>query len=164
MSQYGSKISTKQQESKISRLEKSQAQRHADAENGALIPSPFRLEGPCDVITLFEEAVSLVRNDTRSTDLAKGQGLISIAVKAAGILPLVEAAKAQAKDWDKIRIEQEVWIDVASRDAKAKEIIEDMIDLEFEVKELAEKRYQTKLRSENELHPAPEEKEGRDTW
>jgi hypothetical protein len=39
-----------------------------------------------------------------------------------------------------------------------------MIDLEFEVKELAEKRYQAKLRSENELHPTPEEKEGRDTW
>src|ERR1019366_2582890 len=50
------------------------------------------------------------------------------------------------------------------KNAKARETVEDMIDLEFEVKELAEKRYQAKLRSENELHPTPEEKEGRDTW
>jgi hypothetical protein len=164
MSQYGSKSITKQQESRISTLEKRQADHLSEAENGAPIPSPFRLEGPRDVITLFEEAVSLVRNDTRSTDLAKGQGLISIAVKAAGILPLVEAAKAQAKDWEKIYREQEVWTDIVSRNPKTREIIKEMWDLEFEVKELAEKRYQAKLRSENELQPAPEEKEGRDTW
>jgi hypothetical protein len=162
MSQYESKSITKQHESRISTLEKRQADHLSEAENGAPIPGPFRLEGPSDVVTLFAEGVSLVRNDTRSTDLAKGQGLISIAVKAAGILPLVEAAKAQEKDWDKIYREQAVWTDIVSKDAKARKTIMAMWDLEFEVKELAEKRYQAKLRSENELHPAPEEKEGRD--
>jgi hypothetical protein len=164
MSQYGSRISTKQQESKISRLEKRQAQRQADAENAVPISSPIRLEGPSDVVTLFEEAVSLVRNATESQDVAKGRALAYIASKGVGILPLVEAAKARAEDWEKIHREQKVWTDIVSKNAKARQTVEDMIDLEFEVKELAEKRFQAKLRSENEPQPAPEEKEGRDTW
>ena len=103
MSQYGSRIGTKQQESKISRLEKRQAQRQADAENAAPISSPIRLEGPRDVLTIFEEAVSLVRNATKSQDVAKGRALAYIAAKGVAILPLVEAANAQDKDWDEIR-------------------------------------------------------------
>jgi hypothetical protein len=159
MSQYGSRISTKQQELRISTLEKRQAQR-PDAENAAPTKSPIRFEGPGDVLTLFEEAVSLVRNATNSQDVAKGRALAYIAAKGVAILPLVEAAKAQKEDWDRIYREQEVWIDIGSKNAQARQTVEDMMDLEFEVKELAEKRYQAKLRSENELQYAPKEKEG----
>jgi hypothetical protein len=162
MTQHESRISTKQQESQISRLEKRQAQRQADAENAAPISSPIRLEGPRDVVTLYEEAVSLVRNATKSQDVAKGRALAYIAAKGVVILPLVEAAKAQAEDWEKRQREQQVIFDTYSRDPRATQIIEDFIDLHFKVEEEAERRHQARLRSENELQPAPEEKEGRD--
>jgi hypothetical protein len=162
MSQYGSRISTKQQESKISRLEKRQAQRQADAENAAPILSTIRLEGPSDVVTIFEEAVSLVRNATKSQDVTKGRALAYIAAKGVGILPLVEAAKAQAKDWEKIHREQEVIFDICSG-PQAGKVITDFLELQFKVKEEAEKRYRAKLMSESEFSPASEEKEGRDT-
>ncbi|MFZ0924889.1 MAG: hypothetical protein WCE82_11485 [Halobacteriota archaeon] len=163
MSQYGSRISTKQHESKISRLEKRQAQRQADAENAAPILSPIRLEGPSDVVTIFEEAVSLVRNATKSQDVAKGRALAYIAAKGVGILPLVEAAKAQAKDWEKIQREHEVIFDICSGDPQAGQVITDFLELQFKVEEEAEKRYRAKLMSESEFSPASEEKEARDT-
>ena len=138
MSQYGSRISTKQQESKISRLEKRQAQRQADAENAVPISSPIRLEGPSDVVTLFEEAVSLVRNATESQDVAKGRALAYIASKGVGILSLVEAAKAQAEDWEKKRRLQRAYFEMASRDPRVRQVISDGIVLEVEANKLAE--------------------------
>ncbi len=138
MSQYGSKISTKQQESRISRVEKRQAQRQADAENAAPTKSPIRLEGPGDVVTIFEEAVSLVRNATKSQDVAKGRALAYIAAKGVGILPLVEAATAQAKDWEKIKRLQRAYFEIAYRDPRKRQVISDGIDLEVEANKLAE--------------------------
>ena len=137
MSQYGSRIGTKQQEVRISTLEKRQAQR-PDAENAAPTKSPIRFEGPGDVLTLFEEAVSLVRNATNSQDVAKGRALAYIAAKGVAILPLVEAAKAQAKDWDKIRRVQRAYFEIASRDPRKRQVISDGIDLEVEANKLAE--------------------------
>ncbi|MGZ4883360.1 MAG: hypothetical protein ACXV2A_05635 [Halobacteriota archaeon] len=163
MSQYGSRISTNQQELRISTLEKRQAQRQADAENAAPILSCIRLEGPSDVVTIFEEAVSLVRNATTSQDAAKGRALAYIAAKGVEILPLVEAAKAQAEDWEKIRREQEVIRDICSEDPQAGQVIADFIELQFKIEEEAEKRYRAKLMSEREFSPASEEKEGRNT-
>jgi hypothetical protein len=162
MSQYGSKISTRQQESRISTLEKRQAQRQADAENAAPISSPICLEGPRDVVTLYEEAASLVRNATKSQDVAKGRALAYIAAKGVVILPLVEAAKAQAEDWEKIQREQEVIFDTYSRDPQAKQVILDYMELTFKIKEEAARRHQAKLMRERDFHPATEEKEGRD--
>jgi hypothetical protein len=138
MSQYGSRTSTKQQELRISTLEKRQAQRQADAENAAPIKSPIRLEGPGDVLTLFEEAVSLVRNATKSQDVAKGRALAYIAAKGVGILPLVEAAKAQAKDWEKIHRVQRAMSELVSRDPRVRQVISDGIVLEVEANKLAE--------------------------
>ena len=139
MSQYGSRISTKQQESKISRLEKRQAQRQADAENAVPILSPIRLEGPSDVVTIFEEAVSLIRNATKSQDVAKGRALAYIAAKGGEILSLVEAAKAQAKDWEKIRREQEVIFDICGG-PQAGQVITDFLELQFKVEEEVDER------------------------
>jgi hypothetical protein len=98
MSQHRSRISTSQQESRISRLEKRDADQEFDSENEAPIPSPIHLERPSDLLTILEEAVSRVRNDRRSTDVAKGRALAHIVAKAAGILPLVEAENAKAED------------------------------------------------------------------
>ena len=150
MTQHGSRISTKQQESQISRLEKRQAQRQADAEKAAPISSPICLEGPRDVLTILEEAASLVRNAKGGLDLAKGRALTYIAVKAADLLPVVEAANAQAKDWEKIQREQEVIFDTYSRDPQAKQVILDYQELTFKIQEEAEMRYRAKLMSERE--------------
>jgi hypothetical protein len=51
-------------------------------------------------------------------------------------------------------------IETVSRNQKAREAIEEVMDLEFEAKELAETRYRAKLMSESEFSSAPEEKEG----
>jgi hypothetical protein len=122
----------------ISRLEKRQAQRQADAKNGAHIPSTNHLEGPLDLLKTVEEGVSLIRNATGSLDVVKGRALASIAVKAKGILPLVEAAKAQAEDWEKIRRFQRAMIEIVSRDPRARQVVSDGIDLEVEANKLAE--------------------------
>ncbi len=159
MSGHELRTITSQHESRISKLEKRQADRETDAENGAHMPSASHLEGPPDLLKTLEEGISLIRNATQSLDVTKGRALANIAVKAAAILPLIEVVNAQAEDRDKIRREQEVGIDIVSKNAKARQTVEDMMDLEFEIKELAEKRFQAKLRSENELHRAPEEKE-----
>ena len=127
-----------QHESRISRLEKRQAQRQADAKNGAHIPSTNHLEGPLDLLNTVEEGLSLIRNATGSLDVVKGRALASIAVKASGILSLVEAAKAQAKDWDKIRRVQRAYFEIASRDPWKRQVISDGIDLEVKANKLAE--------------------------
>jgi hypothetical protein len=132
MSQYGSKRITKQQESRISTLEKRQAHRQADAENAAPMKSPIRLEGPGDVLTLFEEAVSLVRNATNSQDVAKGRALAYIASKGVGILPLLEQEQLQEEDWETTRKGQETLLDLAARDPRVGEAIDTLIKCVFE--------------------------------
>jgi hypothetical protein len=127
-----------QHESRISRLEKRQAQRQADAKNGAHIPSTSHLEGPLDLLKTVEEGVSLIRNATGSLDVVKGRALASIAVKAKGILALVEAAKAQAEDWEKKRRYQRALFEMASRDPRVRQVISDGIDLDVEAYKLAE--------------------------
>ena len=127
-----------QHESRISRLEKRQAQRQADAKNGAHIPSTSHLEGPLDLLKTVEEGVSLIRNATGSLDVAKGRALASIAEKASGLLSLVEAAKAQAEDWEKKRRLQRAYFEMASRDPRVRQVILDGIVLEVEANKLAE--------------------------
>jgi hypothetical protein len=127
-----------QHELRISRLEKRQAQRQADAKNGAHIPSTNHLEGPLDLLKTVEEGISLIRNATGSLDVVKGRALASIAVKARGILPLVEAAKAQAEDWEKKRRYQRALFEIASRDPRVRQVISDGIDLDVEAYKLAE--------------------------
>jgi hypothetical protein len=127
-----------QHESRISRLEKRQAQRQADAKNGAHIPSTSHLEGPLDLLKIVEEGVSLIRNATGSLDVVKGRALASIAVKAKELLPLVEAAKAQAEDWEQKRRYQRALSEMASRDPRVRQVILDGIVLKVEANKLAE--------------------------
>jgi hypothetical protein len=109
------------------------------------------------VLTIFEEAVSLVRNATKSQDVAKGRALAYIAAKGVGILPLVEAANAQAKDWEKIRRQHEVQFELFSRDPQARQVIGDFLELHFKIVREAEKRHRAKLIRESEFSPASEE-------
>jgi hypothetical protein len=83
------------------------------------------------LVAVVEEAISLVRNDRQSTDVAKGRALAYIASIMARMLPLVEAADAQTKDWDKIRREHEVIADFVSVSAKDSQTVEDYINLAF---------------------------------
>jgi hypothetical protein len=138
MSGHELRTITSQHESRISRLEKRQAQRQADAKNGAHIPSTSHLEGPPDLLKIVEEGLSLIRNATGGLDVAKGRALASIAAKGVGMLPLVEAANAKAEDWEKIRRYQRALFEIASRDPWALQVISDGIDLEVEANKLAE--------------------------
>ena len=83
------------------------------------------------LLAVVEDAISLVRNDRQSTGVAKGRALAYIASIIARMLPLVEAADAQTKDWDKILREQEVVTDFVSVSAKDSQTVEDYINLAF---------------------------------
>jgi hypothetical protein len=56
------------------------------------------------------------------------------------MLPLLEAADAQTKDWDKIRIEHEVVIDFTSKSAKDSQTAYDYINLAFRIDEEVARR------------------------
>ena len=92
------------------------------------------------LLAVVEDAISLVRNDRQSTGVAKGRALAYIASIIARMLPLVEAADAQTKDWDKILREQEVVMDFVSVSAKDSQTVEDYIDLAFRIDKEAERR------------------------
>lgn len=92
------------------------------------------------LLAVAEDAISLVRNDRQSTGVAKGRALAYIASIIARMLPLVEAADAQTKDWDRIRREQEVAMDFVSASAKDSQTVEDYIYLRVRIKKEAERR------------------------
>lgn len=138
MSRHELRTIISQHESRISRLEKRQAQRQADVKNGAHIPSTNHLEGPLDLLKTVEEGMLLIRNATGSLDVAKGRALASIAVKARGILPLVEAATAQAEEDEEKSRYQRALFEIVSGDPRKMQVISDGIDLDVEVNKLAE--------------------------
>jgi hypothetical protein len=92
------------------------------------------------LLAIVAEAVSLVRNDRQSTGVAKGRALAYIATIVARILPLVEAADAQVKDWDRIRREQEVAQDFVLKSGQDRQTISDSIDLGVRIKKEAARR------------------------
>jgi hypothetical protein len=92
------------------------------------------------LLAVSEEAISLVRNDRQSTGVAKGRALAYIASIVARMLPLVEAADAQTKDWDKIRRQQEVIMDFVSASAKDSQTVEDYIELACRIEKEADRR------------------------
>ena len=92
------------------------------------------------LLAVVEDAISLVRNDRQSTGVAKGRALAYIASIIARMLPLVEAADAQTKDWDKIRREDEVVMDFTSKSAKDSQTVYDYIDLTVRIDEEVARR------------------------
>jgi hypothetical protein len=90
------------------------------------------------VVTLYEEAASLVRNAKGSLDVAKGRALAYIAVKAADLLPVVEATNAQEEDCDKRKRVQRAIQEIARRDPRVTDLISDQIELYCAAEKLAE--------------------------
>jgi hypothetical protein len=120
MSQRGPRVSTSRQESRISRLEKRDADHGSDlSENGAPITGAIHIERPHDLRKVIEDAVVLARKDPHSTGVAKGRALAYIAGKAAQILPLLEMEDQQEEDWEKLRKEQDEFHEIVTSDPRA---------------------------------------------
>jgi hypothetical protein len=92
------------------------------------------------LLAVVEGAISFVRNDRQSTGVTKGRALAYIASIIARMLPLLEAADAQTKDWDKIRREDEVVMDFTSKSAKDSQTVYDYIDLTVRIDEEVARR------------------------
>jgi hypothetical protein len=131
MSPHASKSSTGQQEERISRLEKRDAAREAPAENGAPATAAKHIERPHDLREVIEDAIAFVRNDSQSTDVAKGRALAYIAGIAARILPLLEQEQLQEEDWETTRKGEETLFDLAASDPRVGEAIDTLIECVF---------------------------------
>ena len=103
------------------------------------------------LLAIVADAVSLVRNDRQSTGVAKGRALAYIATIVARMLPLVEAAAAQAKDWEKIHREHDVMFEMFSRDPEAKQVVLDMADLQFRIEKEAARRCACEVERQGEF-------------
>jgi len=132
MNQRGPRVSTSHQESRISRLEKRDADHRSDlSENGAPITGAIHIERPHDLRKVIEAAVVLVRKDPHSTGVAKGRALAYIAGMAAKILPLLEMEDLQEEDWEKLRKEQDEWYELVTTSPRAHQAVITLFEIAY---------------------------------
>jgi hypothetical protein len=114
-------------------LEKRDAESGFDSlENVAPASDPIHFERPRDLLKVLEDAAALVRNDRRITAAAKGHTLTSIVGAAARIMPLVETADLQEKDWEKTKRQQEELYELVSNSPRAREAVKTLIEISFQ--------------------------------
>jgi hypothetical protein len=83
------------------------------------------------MLELLEGAAALAYNDRRCTRVAKSRALRSIVDAAARIMPMVEMADPQEKDWETKLRDQETLCDLVSRSPRTKKARETILEISF---------------------------------